>query len=288
MSRAFLCVSIDAAGDRARGGDGTPPSFLGIRDGVARRLLPLFAEHRAKPTFHLSGGVLGDPVSVGILSAAGTSCELGVGSAGPLPGDEERSHLRELVDTFIRTFGYQPTSHRAQAGASRTTLAAVEDLGFQVDGSVTPNVAAGEEPSLRGESRSIDLLDAPTQPYRPDAGDPGRPGMSRLLEVPVTVKRRWRLAPGPRATWLSPSRGDGRSLIRLAEAEIADARRAEPGRPVVLHAVLAAADVVPDGAAGGEIRAHAVLASLGALLAFARREGVAVVGLSEVPEIFPR
>jgi sugar phosphate isomerase/epimerase len=115
--------------------------------------------------------------------------------------------------------------------------------------------------------------------------------------VPVTVRKRLGgtlpLVGGhfpPR--WLRPSHASRAAspdaLVDLAEDEIADARRRAPGRPVILHATLATDDVAPSRATPTEAAAHATLARLGALLAFARREGVAVVGLGDVPEILAR
>lgn len=275
MSRAFLCVSVDVTGDLdPRGQPCAPRSFLGVRDGVARRLVPLLAEHRAKATLLASADALDDPLSVETLRAASARAELGVGTRGLDPSLSSLSELRAVVDGFIRAFGHQPAAHRRKDGADRATIEAAEDLGVGVDGSVVPGTDLA-----RG---GIDLVDAPRQPYRADRSDPARPGPSRVVEVPVTVATRTSLfrRRGP-ARVLSPATEEAETLLSIASDAIADARRARPGSPVVLHAVLACTDVV----GRDEAQAHKVLARLGALLAFARRDDVAVVGLSDVPEI---
>ena len=75
--------------------------------------------------------------------------------------------------------------------------------------------------------------------------------------------------------------------MRVAEDEIADARRAAPGRPVILNAMFHNVEIIPDGSpyAADEDSARGILDRLGALLAFAERESISVVGLGDVPEI---
>ena len=87
--------------------------------------------------------------------------------------------------------------------------------------------------------------------------------------------------------WLRPAAGTADGLVRIAEEEIAAARLAAPLRPVILHAALDSVDVVPDASPRGanEERARSILDRLRALLVFARRAGIPVVGLADVPEI---
>jgi hypothetical protein len=135
-------------------------------------------------------------------------------------------------------------------------------------------------------------MGAPTQPYHPDTLDPGQPGDAKILEVPVTIRRSaWNALPvvGSRIDprWLRPTRGTAEALVRVAEDEIADARRRAPGRPVVLNAMFHNVEIVPETSpyAATEADARAILGRLEALLAFAARESIAVVGLGDVPEI---
>ena len=278
MTRAYLCVSVATVSDRDRGGGRRcPPSFEGITDGVLRRIHPFFERFGAKPTYLLSPDVLRDPYCLETFGRLAACSELGTHL--DQPAANERDALTEVTDLFIRAFGHQPQSFRGVAGGREPApIAILESLGYAVDSSVTPCLG-----------RSVQ---APTQPYRPDPEEAGRPGDSAVLEVPVTIRRRPLSAlPGlggrlePR--WLRPTRGATNALLRVAEDELAAARRAAPTSPVILNAVLENVDVVPAASPHGanEEEARGVLDGLRALLAFARRLDMPVVGLSDVPEI---
>src|SRR4051812_34520738 len=74
-SRAYLCVSIDTECDKGKGWRSRRPmSFEGVRDGVVKRLQPLFAERGAKPTYLLSPEVLRDPQCIETFRALEGSC----------------------------------------------------------------------------------------------------------------------------------------------------------------------------------------------------------------------
>lgn len=307
MSRAYLCVSIDTESDKGHGWlCKRPMAFEGVRDGVVKRLHPLFLEHGAKPTYLLSPEVMRDEASVEVFRKLESTSELGTHLHGEYaePGayepeitkefqrdyapDVERQKLTYLTDLFIRAFGHQPLSFRAgRFGIGSETIGILESLGYTVESSVTPHMdwaSAG--------AKGLSFLGSPSQPYRPDPLDAARPGTSTLLEVPVTIRRRLlSMLPGlatrvePR--WLRPTRGTASALVRVAEDEIAEARRAAPGRPVVLNAMFHNVEVVPGTSpyASNEREARGILDRLGALLAFAKRESISVIGLGDVPEV---
>jgi hypothetical protein len=307
MSRAYLCVSIDTESDKGRGWRSKRPlSFEGVRDGVVRRLQPLFERFGAKPTYLLSPEVLRDPECIATFRRLAPACELGTHLHGEFaepgayepditndfqrdyPPEVERQKLTYLTDLFIRAFDHQPQSFRAgRFGIGSASVGILESLGYTVESSVTPHMdwSSSGAPGLA-------FLDAPSQPYRPDREDPGRVGDARLLEVPVTIRRRFLNAlPGigkrvdPR--WLRPTRGTGEQLVRVAEDEIAEARRLAPDRPVILNAMFHNVEIVPDLSpyASNEEEARGILDRLRALLSFAHRRDIAVVGLGDVPEI---
>ncbi len=307
MSRAYLCVSIDTESDKGKGWlSKRPMAFTGVTDGVAKRLHPMFEEYGAKPTYLLSPEILRDEGCVEIFRRLEPSCELGTHLHGEYaepgafepdvtkdfqrdyPPDVERQKLTYLTDLFIRAFGQQPRSFRAgRFGIGSSTIGILESLGYAVESSVTPHM----DWSSSG-APGLSFVDAPSQPYRPDPSDAARPGSSTLLEVPVTIRRRLlSLVPGLRSriepNWLRPSRGSASKLVRVAEDEIAEARRTTPGRPVVLNAMFHNVEVVPGTSpyAANEAEARGILDRLRALLAFARNEGIAVIGLSDVPEV---
>jgi hypothetical protein len=307
MSRAYLCVSIDTECDKGRAWrTRRPMSFDGVRIGILERLQPLFAAHGAKPTYLVSPEVLRDEASVVGLKGIESGCELGAHLHGEYAepgawepdvtqdfqrdyeGDIERQKLTYLTDQFIRAFGHQPVSFRAgRFGIGSRTIGILEGLGYSVESSVTPNIDW-----TSSGAKGLSFEGAPTQPYRPDPKDPARRGDAMLLEIPVTIRRRLLNGlPGigrrvePR--WLRPTWTKADALIRLAEDEIADARRSAPGRPVVLNAMLHNVEVIPEASpyADDESAARTILNRLGSLLQFAKRESIAVIGLGDVPEI---
>jgi hypothetical protein len=307
MSRAYLCVSIDTESDKGAGWRSRRPlSFGGITDGVFRRLHPLFARFGAKPTYLLSPEVIRDEASIEAFRRIAPSCELGTHLHGEFaePGahepevtlafqrdytpEVERQKLTYLTDLFIRAFDHQPQSFRAgRFGIGPASIGILESLGYAVESSVTPHMdwTSAGAPGLA-------FLHAPSQPYRPDPTDPGRPGDAGLLEVPVTIRKRFlNSVPGIRGRvdprWLRPTRGTERSIVRVAEDEIAAARRAAPERPVILNAMFHNVEVVPHLSpyAADEEDARSILDRVRALLAFAHREAISVVGLGDVPEI---
>ncbi len=306
MSRAYLCVSIDTECDKGpEKRSRRPMSFEGVHVGILQRLQPLFAAYRAKPTYLVSPEVLGDERCAEELKGIGATCELGahlhaeqadLGAREPDLGREprddegelERRRLRDLTDQFIRTFDHQPVSFRAgRFGIGPRTIGILEELGYGVESSVTPNV----DWSSAGWA-GLSFEGAPTQPYRPDREDPARPGSSSLLEIPITIRRRLLNAlPGigkrvePR--WLRPTWTTGEGLVRLAEDEIADARRSAPGRAVVLNAMLRSTEVIADASpyAPDEPQARTILDRLRALLDYCERESITVIGLGDVPEV---
>ncbi len=287
MSRAYLCVSIDTVSDQAnRWKPRHTRSFEGITDGVVERIHPLFERFGAKPTYLLAPEVVGDPACVATFRALAPTCELGThlphfasDRAAAVP-EVERAELTSLTDAFIRAFEHQPQCFRTSRRIGPMSIGILESLGYAVDASVTPHVG--------------DFHDAPSQPYRPDTLAPGQRGDATLLEVPITIRPHFLGAiPGigrrldARARWLRPTRGTAAALLRVAEDEMAIARRRAPTQPVILHAMLRNVEVVPSASpdGGDEASAHGILDRLRALLAYARREAIAVIGLSEVPPI---
>jgi hypothetical protein len=291
MSRAYLCVSIDTVSDQADGWKPRHPrSFEGITDGVVERIHPLFERFGAKPTYLLAPEVLSDRACVATFRALAPTCELGTQlphfarDDAAVAREVERAELTSVTDAFIRAFEHQPQSFRtSRSRIGPTSVGLLESLGYLVDASVTPHVGA--------------FHDAPSQPYRPDPLAPGQRGGAALLEVPITIRRHFLGAiPGigrrfdARARWVRPTRGTAAALVRVAEDEMATARRSAPTQPVILNALLRNVEVVPSASPYGsdEAAAHGILDRLRALLAYARREAIAVIGLADVPSILAR
>ena len=303
----YLCVTIDTECDKGAGWKVEKPlGFAGIKDGLGKRLAPLFREHRAKPTYLLSPEIMRHDESVTLLRTLAKESDLGTHLHAELaePGayvpdetaafqrdcseEEERAKLTTLTESFTATFDRRPTCFRAgRFGVGKNSVPILESLGYEVESSVTPHM----EWSSAG-ARGLDFRGAPTQPYHPDPNEPGRPGSSHMWEVPVTIRPSvlarvpivGRLAE-PR--WLRPTRGTAESIVLVAKEELGSALAAAPERPVVLCAMFHNVEVVPGKSpyAKDEGAARAILSRLSALLAFCGREGVSVVGLSDLPEI---
>lgn len=305
MPRAYLTVTIDTECDKApRWLVRKPLGFVGVTTGVRERLEPLFASFGAKGTYLVSGEVLRDAASVEVL--ARSSGDLGThlhaetvdpGAFVPditaafqrdLPEPEERAKLVTLTSWFGDAFGRAPTSFRAgRFGVGKHSLRILSDLGYTVESSVTPDMdwASAGAPGLAFHG-------APTQPYHPAWDAPGTPGNCPLWEVPVTIRKRWindlpwvgsRVDP----RWLRPTHASGDSLARLARDEISAHLASGSRRPPVLTCMFHNVEIVeglsPYARSRGE--AHRILGALAGLLAFSAREDVAVVGLSDLPEI---
>jgi peptidoglycan/xylan/chitin deacetylase (PgdA/CDA1 family) len=309
MSRLFLCVTIDTECDKgAAWRTQLPMQFEGVTEGIARRLHPLFARHGAKATYLLSPEVMRDDASANVLRAIAKGHELGThlhgeyvdeaDSPAPItsafqrdyPREVERDKLARLTAQFRAAFGHAPRSFRAgRFGVGQHSLALLEELGYHVDSSVTPFVdwSASGAPGLS-------FAGAPTQPYRPDRGDPTRHGTSALVEVPVTIRPHpWRTWPivgrilEARPRWLRPTFSSERELVGTACAEIARARADRPRRAVFLNAMFHNVEVVPGASpyASSERGCRRLLRRLAALLRFAESHAITCIGLGDVPEL---
>lgn len=305
-SAVIACVSIDCECDKGpRWRSQRPLRFTGITEGIVRRLAPVFAHFRAKPTYLISPEVMRDDASLDALRAQRHHAELGTHLHGEYadpdayepevtcsfqrdyPEPIEHAKLISLTAMFRSAFDAVPRSFRAgRFGIGPNTIPILESLDYEVESSVTP----AQDWSSAG-ALGLDFTAAPSQPYRPDPRQPGAPGRSRLWEVPVTIRRRvWSRLPvvGRHfgGAWLRPTWSSAARMIAIARAEIRDAQRMQPHRPVVLNAMFHNVEVIPRASpyAGSEAEAQGIVARLSALLAFAAREGIRVIGLGDVPE----
>ena len=303
--RVFLCVTVDCECDKGPAWRTRRPlAFEGVHVGIAERLQPLFRATGAKPTYLLSPELLRDAGCVERLGAL-EDCELGAHLHGELaepgafepevtdavqrdyPPDVERAKLASLTASFRSAFGRAPTSFRAgRFGVGAHTIALLEELGYTVDSSVTPHMDWSDV------SPGLSFRDAPAQPYHPDRGDAGRPGTSRLLEVPVTIlpsalSRVPVLGRHVEPRWLRPTRTSGDDLVAIAREAVVEARRASPERPVVLNAMFHNVEVVAGTSpyAATDAEALRIVDRLRVLLQMARHEGIAGIGLSDVPDM---
>lgn len=302
----YLCVSVDCECDKGPGWRTRKPlAFSAVQVGMGQRLQPLFRRYKAKPTYLLSPELMRDPQSLETLTALDKEADLGTHLHAEFAEPEsfvpdvtsaiqsrydretERRKLAYLTSLFESVFGHAPRSFRAgRFGIGRHSLGLLQELGYHVDSSVTPR----KDWRRLGAADAV-FTDAPSQPYWPVLDRPAlvadSPGP--LLEVPVTIR------PGPfgglldrwiEPRWLRPTHNSGNRLIRIARDEIAAA--GPRGGPIVLNCMFHNVEVVagtsPYAADGHKV--DVILQSLSALLAWAERESVRSIGLSDVPELF--
>jgi hypothetical protein len=102
-----------------------------------------------------------------------------------LPAGVFAAKLACLTRLLADKLGSPPRSYRAgRWGLSAAHIPFLLELGYIVDCSVTPLVSWTDRGA---RERGQDFTDAPVMPYFMAWGDPGRPGRSGLLEVPVTI-----------------------------------------------------------------------------------------------------
>jgi len=301
-----------------------PLSFRNVLEGVPERLQPLFDAHGIRATYLLSPEVLQNEACAALFQALKGQAELGAHLHGEFigphdvpatdntlafqsdyPPEVERAKLENLTRLFQDCLGQAPTSFRAgRFGLSRYTLAFLEELGYLVDSSITPQTWWWRR---RGEG--VNFLGAPDQPYHPSARDFRKPGRMRLLEVPVTlinpfwdrVPRRLRYALNPirrsqivflnlffrrhlGGTWLRPTYSTPEEMLRVTEYIV----RREGRRDVVLcmmfHSNEATAGMSPYHAAPAEVARFLGRIKVFCSALFERYDAVSI-GLTEAREV---
>lgn len=222
IEEILLTITIDTECDHdARWVRSNPLRFESVLDGLPNRLQPAFTELGAIPTYLLTVEVMEDSNCVDVLRSLPGQFEFGThlhaafvepqkkfyNYAGIDSADFQSSYapdieyqkLDNLTQLFSRTFGYSPTSFRAgRYGAGADSLNSLQKLGYKVDTSVTPHIRWVEPNGV------VDFRTAPEQPYFPardSVVEPGGATPERILEVPITVRRRrFRRTP----TWFRP------------------------------------------------------------------------------------
>lgn len=301
--RAYLTVTIDCECDKGpRWRVKQPLSFVGVSEGIANRLEPLFARFGAKGTYLLSSEVLSNIPSRDVLRPLFPRADFGTHLHGEFaepgafvpevtaafqrdyPAELERAKLGSLTTRFREVFGVSPQTFRAgRFGIGRHSIRLLEELGYTVDSSVTPHL----DWSVAG-AKGLNFRDAPCEPYFPDYEEPGRRGSASILEVPVTIRQRpWNKLPwlGSKLEplWLRPTKTSLGDLLSLVRAELR-----ENSGTRFLNAMFHNVEITPGTSpyAATESEAQAILDRLAGLLAFAKANHIPVVGLSEIPHLF--
>jgi hypothetical protein len=162
------------------------------------------------------------------------------------PADVLRPKIAFMTKLLEDTFGRKMTSHRAGRWAFNGIYArALIEHGYLVDCSVTPGHSWESvlgDPSGNGGS---DYTKAPAAPYFVDPLDPRRPGLSSLLEAPMTIManpvpppvnalreklparsfaRRVLNRLVPAQTWLRPNGRNRAAMLRLMREALVEKR----------------------------------------------------------------
>lgn len=213
---------------------GLGPAPAELRDTVARRALPRFAELLARrgiaATFFVVGEDL-DPAALGARARAARALYLELSRAGHELGNHSYSHPYDLArwpgerarDEVVRAhdligeLGGRVRGFRAPGyDLSPALVGELERLGYLYDSSIFPApgyyaAKAGVMAALvaAGRPSGAVLTDpralvAPAVPYRPSSRAPWRRGDSALVELPVAVTPLLRLPAIGTALLLAP------------------------------------------------------------------------------------
>jgi len=198
-----LAVTVDTECDKGEKWQVRQPlSFENTRSGLRNNLQPIFDRHCVKATYLLSPEVIEDDESVSYFKSLGNSVELGTHLhseyiepeadfdspstdhyQSDFPYEIEFEKLKNLTGLFKRTFGYKPASFRAgRFGISHNTLSQLQELGYLVDSSVTPDIMWKNT-----NGNSANFHGTPYQPYFPSSKDFRKYGDLQILEVPVST-----------------------------------------------------------------------------------------------------
>ena len=207
MKNLYIAITIDTECDKgAKWKVKQPLSFKNIYNGVVNNLQPIFDKHHVKATYLLSPEIMMDKQSVAVFKSFGNKVELGTHLhaefiepqanfnctntsqfQSDFDSEVERTKLENLTFLFKQTFDYQPLSFRAgRFGIGNQSLQILQNLGYTVDSSVTPDTKWTNQIS----GNIVNFNGAPYQPYYPSIDDFCKEGTMNILEVPVSVINR--------------------------------------------------------------------------------------------------
>jgi len=323
----YLAITVDVECDADGGATwqySNPLTFTGVTDAVAHKLQPLFNRYGAKPTYLIGNVVLEDPTSVETLATLTGDYELGTHLHGDFIGPHETSispagaktvdnqcqyadaielaKMQSITELFERRFQQRPVSFRAgRFSAGARTIRILEELGYEVDTSVTPHL------KWIDSGRNLDFRSAPEQPYYPAPTNILQPGTARVLEVPVTITPRLyagifafidRLVKLPGAgnsrfysthvyRWLRPTYFDGPAMIDIMKSYRANYQ--STGRVIytmMFHNIEAQPDVNPCNKT--PVQCHLFLNRIETVLKYCVDNEIKMVSLSDIAKAYER
>jgi hypothetical protein len=274
----------------------TPLRFESVLVGLPERLQPLFGATGAVPTYLLTVEVMESEECVAVLRSLPGRREYGThlhaafvepqkkffdyaGVDSPdfqchCPKEVEHAKLENLTNLFVDRFGERPRSFRAgRFGAGANTISALGQLGYVVDTSVTPHIR------WRHPDGNVDYRRAPEQPYFPAVRSLAQAADSRgqILEVPVTMRRRWLRGPHWLRPWFS-------SVASMKETVRYHLSRYGNREIIVLNMMFHSMEVISRASPypQTEMDVQRFLSDLADVLGWCRDEGLSFCGLAGV------
>lgn len=205
-----------------------------------------------------------------------------------LPEEALAAQIGGLTDILGDAFGARPVSHRAgKWGFDERVARILVRHGYLVDCSVTPGISwRGRKGDPLGRG-GPDYRTCRSHPYFLDVDDVRSPGVSPLLEIPVTIHPNYgplarslssrsrhihalmRRCLGPSHTWLRPNGRNLPGMLRIVDRAVTE------GDPVMLFA-LHSSELMPGGSPTfqSEAQVEALYIQLEVLFRRARRSGV--------------
>ncbi|MFW9843768.1 MAG: hypothetical protein ACFFEV_04265 [Candidatus Thorarchaeota archaeon] len=105
-----------------------------------------------------------------------------------LPIDLFRRKMETLTAKIKESFGKYPVTYRGgRWGIIGSHLSILEELGYKVDTTVTPQISWKIIARASKGKNGINFSDAPLNPYYPSSENICVPGESKILEIPLTV-----------------------------------------------------------------------------------------------------
>ncbi|MFL5811653.1 MAG: hypothetical protein ACJ749_19170 [Flavisolibacter sp.] len=319
--KCYLTISVDVEPDCSSNWQySSPLQFEGVKKGIGERLQPLFDEYGQVPTYLINNVVLENDATIDFFKKMQGKFELGThlhpefiapqkeffdyaGKSGRAnccfySPEIEREKIRNISSLFRTKFGFDPTSFRAgRFSAGANTIAALAELGYKVDTSVTPHISWND----RTREQPVDFTKAPEQPYFIRSGSISEPDVAgRILQVPVTiglfkrhqVKEFVSSAGGLRRNmrshkpvWLRPYYTSASRMKVLAEQFIT---KYATNEIIVLNMMFHNVEVLPGISpyTNSEKDCNRYLSQLKIFFSFCKARGIEGIGLSELYDVY--
>ncbi len=226
MNKSF-CITIDTEPDcDVHWRRSVPLSFESVLYGINMILRPLWNRYAIKPVYFVSPEVAQNDSCCKVLrKEIQLGAEIGAHlhseyiepkkkyenfdgtsskeySCYAYSTETELAKIENLTYLISKKLGVKPVSYRAaRYGADLDTIKCLENLGYKVDSSVTPQIDWSRQ---GGPNHSK----APKQPYFISTDDYYSEGNSKILEVPITISKKRLFFLGDKwlfYRWLRPS-----------------------------------------------------------------------------------